>query len=146
MSNLVNALAIVLSISAMLILGGMVTSEIAGNDQTIMHCEGTIFDTMGECTTTGYILNTTNVEGKLPSTSLNPVNPTGVTGEEGIFTTVGAWILDKTGLSFLYNIITAPSTFLKSVGLKNPYADVIATIWYGLTLFLIISWWKGQDS
>lgn len=143
MSNLVNALAIVLSISAMLILGGIVASDIAGEDKTIMSCKGTVFD---NCTSTGYELNTNNLQGQLPDVNLNPVNPTGVTGEEGIFANIGAWLADVTGVTYLYNIVALPTTFLKSIGLKAVYADIIATIWYGVTLFLLISWWKGQDS
>jgi hypothetical protein len=142
MSNLVNALAIVLSITAMLILAGYVASDIKGTDMHIITCAGTLYN---NCTGT-YILNSSNPQSILPDPNINPVSPTGITGEEGIFTIIGAWLSDVTGITFVYNIITAPSTFLKAVGLTQTYADIIATIWYSLTLFLIISWWKGQDS
>ncbi len=147
MSNLTTALAIVLSISAMLILGGMVASDIAGSDKTLMSCKGTMFDN-DNCN--NYTLNTGGLGNSLPNTNINVVTPTGITGEEGIFANIGAWLSDITGISYVYNIVTAPVTFFKIVfgNGKNMsmYADVFATIWYFLTLFLLISWWKGQDS
>lgn len=142
MSNLTTALAIVLSISAMLILGGLVASDIAGEDRSIISCEGTLYS---NCSST-YILNTGNPQSALPQADVNTIAPSGSSSDSGIFAVIGAWIADTTGLSIVYNILSAPSTFLKSIGLPSTYADIIATIWYGLTLFLVISWWKGQDS
>ena len=139
MSNLTNGLIIVLCVSAMLILGGLVASDITSEDKSFMSCSGTLFN---NCTSR----DTSNPLSSLPSVNTNPVNPTGITGEEGIFANIGSWIADTTGLTFLYNIISAPSTFLRAIGLKTMYADIFATIWYSLLLFLIISWWKGQDS
>lgn len=139
MSNLTNGLILVLCISAMLILGGFVQSDITGEDKKYMSCSGTLFN---NCTS----MDTSNPLSQLPSTNLNPVNPTGVTGEEGIFSSIGSWLADVTGISFIYNVISAPSTFLRSIGLPTRYADIFAGIWYSLLLFLIISWWKGQDS
>jgi len=145
MSNLTNALIIVLCISAVLILGGVVATDIRGQDKSFMSCSGTLFN---NCTGVGngYTLDTNSFGSQLPSTNLNVVNPTGITGEEGIFSSIGSWLADVTGINFIYNIISAPSTFLKAIGLKTVYADIIATIWYSVCLFLIISWWKGQDS
>ena len=146
MSNLTNALIIVLCISAVIIIAGVSMSSIAGEDKSFMSCSGTLFS---NCTGYGdnFSLSTDNPLVKLPNVNINSVNA-GITGvaEEGIFASIGRWIADNTGLSFLYNIISAPSTFLRVLGLPNPYADIIAGIWYAVTLFLIISWWKGQDS
>jgi hypothetical protein len=138
MSNLTSALIIVLCVSAVLVLGGIVATDIRGSDANFMSCQGTLFN---NCT---GIPN--NIQGQLPSTNLNPVDPTGITGEEGIFSSIGSWLADTTGLSFIYNVVSAPSTFLKSIGLETRYADIIAGIWYSVALFLVISWWKGQDS
>lgn len=143
MSNLTNALLIVVCVSAVFILAGVVMTDIGGADNKFMSCSGTLFT---NCTGTGnYTLDTSNPLGVLPSTNLNPVNPTGITGEEGIFSSIGSWLADVTGLNFLYNLISAPSSFLKAIGLKTIYADIIAGVWYAVVLFLIISWWKGQD-
>lgn len=147
MGNLTTALIIILSVSVMLVLGGIVASDIAKEDKTILSCQGTMLQTFGANNCTGtYILNTTNPKGKFPTTNLNTINPTGITGEEGIFASFGSWLADITGVSYLYNIVSAPSTFLKNIGLGQVYADLIATIWYGVTLFLLISWLKGQDN
>ena len=146
MSNITTALIIVLSISVMLVLGGIVASDIAGEDKTIMSCQGSLLQTFGANNCTGtYVLDTSNPTERLPSSNINPVNPTGVSEETGIFASIGSWLADVTGISYLYNIVSAPSTFLKSVGLPSVYADLISTIWYGVVLFLVVSWLKGQS-
>ena len=142
MSNLTTALAIVLSVSAMLILGGIVASDIAGEDRNLISCSGTLFS---NCNST-YILDVSDPQSSLPDSNINTISPTGSSSDSGIFSVIGSWIADTTGLSIVYNILSAPFTFLKAVGLAQEYAYVIGVIWYGLNLFLVISWWKGQDS
>lgn len=150
MSNLTNALIMVLCISAMLLLGGVVASDLTKEDKKFINCAGTMFN----CTNGTYSLTTSDPLGKLPEVNSNPVNPTGITGEEGIFANIGSWLADVTGISFVYNIISAPSTFMSAIlsgtdiseNNKRAYVDIFATIWYTFCLFLIISWWKGQDS
>ena len=146
MGNLTTALLVVLSVSVMLILGGLVATDLAGEDKTLMNCTGSILEEFDSNSCSGtYILNTSNPTGRLPSTNLNPVTATGITGEEGIFSSFLSWLSGVTGFSYIYGVLSAPSTFLKNVGVPSGYADLIAVIWYGVVLFLIISWLKGQD-
>jgi hypothetical protein len=139
MSNLTNGLILVLCISAMLILGGTTMNMISNSDTHYISCQGTMFN---NCTGT----DTGNPLSQLPSVNNNPVDPTGITGEEGIFASIGSWLADFTGISYVYNILSAPITFLKAIHVPEVFANILGGIWYALLLFLLVSWWKGQDS
>lgn len=153
MSNLTSALIICLSISAMFILAGLVANQIvaddpiAGNafplaqvDRSLISCQGTSYDS--NCSA-----SYTNIEGNLPNTNINSINPTGITGTDStIWSSIGSWLLDLPGIRFIYNVVAAPATFLKASGMGTTYANVIAGVWYAIVIFLIVSWWKGQDS
>jgi hypothetical protein len=144
MANLTTALTIVLSVTMVFVMMGLIRTDILKVESAgLISCNGTMLAKLGDCSGS-FILNTVN-NSMLPGTNLNPVNPTGLTGEEGIFAAIGKWFADVTGISYLYNIISAPTSFLKGIGLSSVYADLIASIWYGVTLFLIVSWLKGQD-
>lgn len=72
-----------------------------------------------------------------------PENQGAVTVEGGnIFTDVVAsikgWVAEKTGLRYVYNILSAPYNMLKMMGLPNAFVFAIGTLWYGVTLISVI--------
>lgn len=138
MGNITTGLVIVLCVSVVLVLGGIVASDIAGTDKTILSCNSTMLNQFGSGCNNVYILNTTNAGSQLPGASPS-VAPTGNFVVD-TYTSIMAWIGEKTGATYLYNVLSAPSTWLKNIGVPSIYADIIASIWYILCLFLLISW------
>lgn len=83
-----------------------------------------------------------------PATMLAPDDPsvtqTGGNPFVDVFSNIKSWFLDKTGLGFLVNLISAPKAFLQAIGLPSTYAFALASLWYGLLIFLILAFMWGR--
>lgn len=148
MGTLTNTLIIVLSINAILFLGQASMMEINPDGLSYtFDCSGTIlsnFERNGcsDPTTYGLInVNNNTIGEQLPS------NPTIIDSIGQFFTDIYSsirnWLLDSLGLSYVIGLLTAPSHFLSLLGLPEAFTWVLSAIWYGLTLFLIVNWFKG---
>lgn len=146
MSNLTNALAIVIGINVLLFLAQASVLELDSGSGTFYNCEGTIlseFDT-GNCTSTNYVLDD-NPTSLIPSGS-SSVNPDTGNIFTDAFSGIKNWFLDITGVSYLIAIVSAPTNFLKVMGLPSAFAFAVGALWYGVTLFLIIAFMFGRDA
>ena len=146
MSNLTNALAIVLGINALLFLSQVAVLELDSSAGTFYNCEGTILAEFeqGNCTNANYVLDNNPID-LLPSGS-SSVNPdTGNIFTDG-FSAIKNWFLDITGVSYIIAIVSAPYNLLKVMGLPSAFAFAVGGLWYGLTLFLIIAFMFGRDA
>ena len=61
-----------------------------------------------------------------------------------IFKTGKSWFLDTTGISYLINFLGAPVIFLAMLNLPSIFIFAIGALWWGTTLFLIISFLLGR--
>lgn len=148
MTTLTNALIVVLAVNVMLFLGQAAMIEINPTAPQFINCEGTPLGSLEAtgCTTPGsYVLNSSNPASMLPSgeTSVSP--ETGVLFTDP-FTAFKTWLLTSLGLSYLVAIVAAPYNFLTALGLPQAFIFAIGTLWYGVTLFLIIAFALGRDA
>lgn len=148
MGETANALAVVLAVNLMLWLGQVAVLELNPVGPVFYNCNESIIAQFGQNGCNTYVLNDTNPTAQLPTTgSTIQVDNTG--GGGNFFTdTFSAglnWITQSTGLGYLYNILAAPSNFLKAIGLPPQFSFGISFLWYGFTLFLIVSWLFGRD-
>lgn len=142
--DLTTALIVVLSINAFLFLGQMAVNHVADDTAPVYYnCEGSLIGTFeaSHCSTGQYDLTGQDPSGMLPSKS------TGLSVSAGSgniitdsFISAQNWLLDKTGASYIFSILVAPANFLKAIGLPSEFAFAVGAIWYGVTLFLIVSW------
>ena len=147
MSNLTTALMIVMGINAMLFLGQMAVLDINPSGTTFYHCEdGSLaqFEADG-CTGSNYVLNSTDPASQLPS-GVSSVSPETGNIFTDTFTTIKSWFLDTSGLSYLVSILSAPMTFLSALGLPQAFNFALGSLWYGVTLFLILAFLLGRDA
>lgn len=143
MSNsdgLTTALLIVMAVNVMLFLGQIAVLEINPEGNKFFNYS----DSMLSSYDSGdYVINDTDVNSQLPGLV------TGVDPEQGSFWTdpigtLKSWLLQSTGIGYLWSIVTAPANFLKALGLPAAFSFSIGALWYALTLFLIISWVMGR--
>lgn len=148
MGNLTNALIIVMAINAVLFMGKVSIMEINPTNTGYHYdCNGNVlsqFERNGCNNATSYGLinvNNNSISSQLPS------NPTIIDSIGQFFTdiysSVRNWLLDSLGLSYVLAVLTAPSDFLSMTGLPESFVWVISAFWYGITLFLIVNWFKG---
>lgn len=147
MSNLTSALIVVLSINCILFLGQMAVLDISADAPNFYNCQGTIFGQLesSACASSIYVLNDTNPSSRLPSgeTSVSPETGNIFTDA---FTSIKSFFINDLGLGYLVAILSAPSNFLKALGLPSAFTFAIGALWYGLTLFLLIAFFWGRDA
>lgn len=61
-----------------------------------------------------------------------------------VFNSIKGWFLDVLGLKYIIAIVSAPMVFLKIAGVDPTVANMIGTVWYGLTTLMVIvfMWWR----
>lgn len=145
---LVFALSIVLAINGMLFLG---QASITNIGQEMGAPVGTFYDVSGSiicraesgnCEGDLFILDDTN------PTAMFPENQPIESGEGGFFTDMFASIRNffsnTLGLGYVVDILKAPNTFLKMMGLPTEVSFAITAMWYLLTLFLLLAFMWGR--
>lgn len=148
MGNLTTALVIVLAINVVLFLAQASMIGINPDASQFYKCEGTMlstFDKQNCISGSNYDLNKGVGQDGLPSGS-----PTIETNTGNIFTdtfnAVRSWLLTSLGLQYLFDLLSAPYTFLQLFGLPAAFAFALSALWYGVTLFLLINWIKGGSA
>jgi hypothetical protein len=141
MGNNTTALVIVLSINVMLFLGQAASLSLNPAGTKYYNNAGTLISDFDNGNYT--VPNDPN--------NLIPSGESSVNAETGniftdTFTTARSWILEKTGLGYLVNLLGAPANFLKAIGLPDVFAWGVGSMWYGVTLFFIVSWIMGRET
>jgi hypothetical protein len=145
MSNFTIALVIMLCINAVLFLGQAAVIDINPAGSIFFHCEGTSIGSLeaNGCANNSMVLNDQSAAAQLPA-GTSSVSPT--TGN--VFTDAPSsmknWLIDTLGLGYLWNILSAPYSFLKAMMLPQPIVFVLGTLWYGISFFLVIAWIMGR--
>lgn len=147
MSNLTNALAVVIGINVIMFLAQAAILELEPEGSSFYNCEGSIIASFDKnnCTSATYVLDDSNPKDLLP-TGAKSVDPDTGNIFTDAFTGIKTWLLDSLGLSYLANILSAPTNMLKAMGLPDAFSFAVGALWYGVTLFLIVAFLFGRDA
>lgn len=142
------AVSIILAINAVLFLGQASITNLA---MDIGAPAGAFYNSSGSllckadaanCTGDYYVLNNTDPN------SLFPDNPRVEGGDGNFFTdmfaSIKSFFSEKLGLGYVVDILNAPYSFLKMMGLPNEVSFVVSAMWYLLTLFVILAFLWGR--
>lgn len=149
--NLLGALLIVMGINVMLWLGQIAALEMVqpeGPPYTIgpkfYNCEGSLLGDVeaSGCTGSTYVLLDDDPASQLPNQGSEIQVDSGNVFTD-TFSAAVNWFTESTGLKYLYNILAAPSNFLKAIGVPSEFAFAIGAMWYVVTLLLIIAFLLG---
>ena len=146
MSNMTTAVVIILSINVIFFLAQAAMTDISQDSTQFYNGTGSVlcsFESSG-CTGSTYQVNSQDPANVLPSVDAS-VSPTTGNIFTDTFTSIKNWLLDNSGIGFLLNILGAPVSFMNAIGLPSVVSFAIGAMWYGLTLFLIISWIAGRN-
>jgi len=139
-NSLTQALTIILSINIILWFGQIAVLELNPDANNFFDKEGSLIDKYD----TGNNTLDPDSANQLPSSDSSVSVTTGNIFTDA-FSTVKNWFLDATGLSYLLNILGAPMSFLTALRLPPEFAFGFGAMWYGLTLFLIIAFIRGDS-
>jgi hypothetical protein len=146
MANLGVTLAIVLGVNIMLWLGQVAVLDLNPAGPAFYNCEDSMIGAFEaqNCQSTEYVLNDANPNSQLPTGT-----GTITTSEGNIFTDtfsiISSWFSQSTGVKYVYNIVAAPSNFLKAIGVPSEFAFAVGAFWYGFTFFIIVAFIMGRD-
>lgn len=146
MAELGNVLMIVLAVNGMLWLGQIAALEMNPDGPQFYNCEGSMigqFEASG-CTGGTYVLADGNPASQLPSSGSQIEVDSGNVFTD-TFSAAVSWFTDSTGLKYLYNILAAPSNFLKAIGVPSMFSFALGAMWYGFTLLTIVAFALGRD-
>jgi len=146
MAELGNVLAIVLAVNAMLFLGQIAALEMNPSGPQFYNCANNILGTFeaSNCTGTNYVLNDADPASQLPNSGSEIEVDSGNVFTD-TFSAAMNWFTEATGLKYLYNVLAAPSNFLKAIGVPSAFSFAIGAMWYGFTLMTIIAFVLGRD-
>ena len=147
MGNLTWALVVVLCVNAVLFMGQIAMLEVNPDAGRYFDCKDSLLGSFdkNKCQGTDYLLDKSIAQNNLPSGSPTIESNTGNVFTD-TFNAVKSWFLTTLGLQYLFDLVSAPYNFLQMFGLPAAFSFAIATVWYGITLFLIINWIKGGSA
>lgn len=145
MANITQALMFVLLLNALMWLSQIAILELNPAQSSFFNPEGTIL--------TDYAVDGDLDSPQLDTSSINehfPSNAGTVENEQGnIFTdafkSIKNWFSGLPGVNYALATVSMPYTVLKIMRLPIPFVYIIGTLWYVLTLFLIIAFFWGKE-
>ena len=147
MSNLTSALIVVLAVNVMLFLGQIavigVGEDIGVLDQRGFNYTGGMIERFD---TGGYVLNETNPSSIFPTATSSDYDSESGGFITDIFSTAKEWLFEKLGLNYVVAILRAPYNFLSALGLPQAFTFGVGSLWYGITIFLIVAFILGRDA
>lgn len=139
MANLLKAVILILSVNVVLFLAQASMLEMNPSGNTVFNCTGSTMAALSDC---GNSLEQ-NPQSTLPEGNTG-VDPTTGNIFTDSFSSVKNWLIDATGLDYVFSMLSAPKDILEFVGVPAPIAFVVGVLWYGTTLFIIISFMFGR--
>ena len=146
MAQLGEVLAIVLGVNAILFLGQFAALAVNPSGPQFYNCNQSMlagFES-GGCNSGEYVLKDNTPTADLPSGGGEVTIGEGNTFTDSLSSAI-SWFTESTGIKFLYNILAAPSNFLKAIGVPSAFAFTIGAMWYGFTLLCIVAFILGRD-
>lgn len=151
MAELINVVLIVLCINACLFIGqAMIINANPESPQLIKYdfhnspiCSA---DQKNCADINNATLNKALAENQSNYPEVSVIGQIGATVLGGIgdmFTGLKNWFFNDSPVAYLLKILSAPFDFLIMAGVPPAMAMGIGAIWYLLTIFLMVNWWKG---
>jgi hypothetical protein len=143
--GLTTALIFVLTVNVLMFLTQAAILDVNPTGTAFYSMEGSILEEFDAPTEDGeHILDTNDIHSNLPE-SESSISPTTGNIFTDTFTSIKNWFGDAIGLSYLYSIISAPYNLLKSMQLPNDFVYAVGTLWYAVTLFLVVAFALGRN-
>lgn len=137
------ALLFVLVLQALMFMASTAMAELNPGSE-FYHLDGTIASGFNIGNTTSPMLNTDGITESLPS-SEGSISPTTGNFFTDSFGSIKRWFVDLPGINYVYGIVMAPYNIVKMMGLPGEASFAIGSIWYGISIFLIVAFFWGKE-
>lgn len=143
-----NLLMIVLAINVMLFTAQLSIMNVAQEEGVVAggfyNMNGSLLCRIdgNNCSGTNYVLDNTN------PTALYPENEPIDSGDGNFFTdmfgSIKTFFSDTLGLGYIIDILSAPTTILKMIGLPSELSFALGGMWYLFSLLIILAFFWGR--
>ncbi len=145
MGNLTTALTFVMVLNILMWLSQVAMLDLNPEGTVFYHKEGTLLGEFDKNKGQGTPeLDDSGLASDLPSAEEN-ISPTTGNIFTDAFSSIKEWFSRTTGINYLYGIIKAPYNVLKAMMLPAEIVYAFGTLWYALTLFLVIAFFWGRE-
>lgn len=145
MGNLTMALVFVLTLNVLMFLSQEAIIDMNPDGTYFYHREGTLLNEFDKNQGVGDpILDTEDTSSDLPEAE-GSISPTTGNLFTDTFSSIKSWFARKLGISYIMGILAAPYNILKAMHLPNSFVYAMGTLWYGVTLFLIVAFFWGRE-
>lgn len=142
MANLTSALVFVLVLNVLMFLSQAAIMDMNPDGSVFYSLNGTI---LGEFDKGSNTLDSSAVNDYLPSGE-SSISPSTGNIFTDTFTSIKSWFAKQTGLIYIYQLIGAPYNMLAVLHLPQAFRFAVGTLWYAITIFLIIAFFWGRDA
>ena len=145
MGNSITALIFVVVLNALLFMAQFAILDInpsATRFYTTKDDSGIIIERFSANGT--YILDDSDSSSKLP-TATQSISPTTGNIFTDTFSSIKSWVSVGTGVNYITGMLSAPYNMLKWARLPDAFCFAIGSLWYAISLFIIVSFFWGKD-
>lgn len=141
--GMLSAIIIVLSLNFMIFIVGFALEDLGGVDANPFNYEDNTLREFNTKNSTTYGIPV-NVSGRLPGGEGKTVSPDTGLSFTDMFTSIKSWFIDSTGLGYVLSILSGPKVILSVMGMPLAAAWALTALWYGITLFMLVSFIWGR--
>ena len=141
MGNLTVMAVFVVALNVLMFLSQAAIIDINPEATKFFNEEGSLIN---EFDAGGNVLDTAATTDRLPSAP-GSISPTTGNIFTDTFSAIRNWFFDSTGISYLLNILSAPYNMLKALNLPNAFVFAIGSLWYIISLFVVVAFLLGGD-
>ena len=148
--GMLSSLMIVLGLNLMIffVAGGL--TSLGGADANPFDYKDNLLGEFNTANRTAYDLNesgygiNTNASQQLPGGEGKTVSADTGLSFTDIFTSVKNWFLNIKGVAYVLAVLSGPKVLLGLMGMPLGASWALTSIWYGITLFMLVSYIWGR--
>lgn len=142
MGNLVIATIFVVMLNILMWFSGIAMLNLNPDGSVCYNPEGTIIENVNSG---NYTTLDNQILEDLPSSQSTSVVSGAVNFFLDIFNNVLGWFKSAPGFRYVYGVIAAPYNILKCINLPAQFVFGIGTVWYLITLLILIAFMWQRD-
>lgn len=143
MTNTTTALIIVMFINTLMFLSQVAMSDINPDSNTLYNYKGSV---MSQFDNGNQTLNTESLDSYIPNADDGQLDTSTGNVFTDIFKSIKNFLFEVPGVKYLALIVTAPYTILNGIFSEHKeMAFALGTFWWGITIFLIVSFIWGRE-
>jgi len=142
MGNTTIALTFVMILNVLMWLSQVAVVDLNPSGTVYYNCEGSIVENFASCENSSTAVLNSDVASQLPNPQNIEVSDNPFTD---IFNSILGWVKGLPGINYLVAMVSAPYNIFKAIGLPNELALGLGIIWYGISLFVLVSFLWGRE-